>query len=100
MLLGGLVSAAAVCWQVKGGLGGVVEEGQAAHKFSLGPPGWSWTQRSVPTILAYSVVHYIGKMISFQDSVQRYLSVPNQRVSLTETSPSQAEHQTRLGSLT
>lgn len=71
---------AAVAVKVPGNFGTVVREGREAHKFSLGDTDFSWERRTVPTILCYSLVHYLTKFITFQDAVQRYLSVPSNKV--------------------
>ena len=82
LLLGGVVSVAAVLVRVPGHAGAVIGQAHQEHKLSLGQAGWSWQQRTIPTVLAYSVVHYLTKFITFQDAVQRYLAVPSQKVSL------------------
>ena len=80
LLMGGLVSVAAVAWRVPGNFWGVVREGHGANKFSLGEAEWSWEHRTIPTVLAYSLVHYLTKFVTFQDAVQRYLAVPSHKV--------------------
>ena len=80
LLLGGLVSVAAVSWRVPGHLATVLREGRDEGKFSLGRGSWSWEERTVPTVLAYSLVHYLTKFVTFQDAVQRYLAVPSHKV--------------------
>lgn len=81
LLMGGVVSVAAVAWRVPGHFKAVVSEGHQHNKFSLGEAEWSWEERTVPTVLAYSLVHYLTKFITFQDAVQRYLAVPSHKVS-------------------
>ncbi len=80
LLMGGVVSVIAVLLRVPGHTGAVVREANQHHKLSLGQADWSWEERTVPTILAYSAVHYMTKFITFQDAVQRYLAVPNHKV--------------------
>lgn len=80
LLMGGAVSVIAILVRVPGHTGAVVREAHQNHKLSLGRAEWSWEERTVPTILAYSVVHYMTKFITFQDAVQRYLAVPNHKV--------------------
>ena len=80
LLMGGLVSVAAVAWRVPGHFMGVLKEGHKENKFSLGEAEWSWEQRTIPTVLAYSLVHYLTKFVTFQDAVQRYLAVPSHKV--------------------
>ena len=70
---------AAVAWRVPGHFMAVVNEGHQ-NKFSLGAAEWSWEQRTVPTVVIYSLVHYLTKFITFQDAVQRYLAVPSHKV--------------------
>ena len=83
LLLGGVVSVIAVVVRVPGHGGTVISEAHQEHKLSLGQAGWSWQQRTVPTVLAYSAVHYLTKFITFQDAVQRYLAVPSHKVGIT-----------------
>lgn len=80
LLLGGAVSVIAILVRVPGHAGAVVREAKQHHKMSLGATEWSWEERTVPTILAYSAVHYLTKFVTFQDAVQRYLAVPNHKV--------------------
>ncbi|DBA95341.1 TPA: hypothetical protein ACH3X3_013226 [Trebouxia sp. C0006] len=79
LLLGGAVSVIAILVRVPGHAGAVVREANQHHKMSLGATEWSWEKRTVPTILAYSAVHYLTKFVTFQDAVQRYLAVPNHK---------------------
>ena len=78
--MGGAVSVIAILVRVPGHAGAVVREANQHHKLSLGATDWSWEERTVPTILAYSAVHYLTKFVTFQDAVQRYLAVPNHKV--------------------
>lgn len=80
LLMGGAVSVIAILVRVPGHAGAVVREANQHHKMSLGATEWSWQERTVPTILAYSAVHYLTKFVTFQDAVQRYLAVPNHKV--------------------
>ena len=77
------MSVIAVVVRVPGHGGAVVSQAHQQHKLSLGQAGWSWQQRTVPTVLAYSAVHYLTKFVTFQDAVQRYLAVPSHKVCLT-----------------
>ncbi|KAK9862038.1 hypothetical protein WJX84_010227 [Apatococcus fuscideae] len=79
LLLGGAAAVLVVILKTQGGLSIVISEGAAAHKFSLGSWDWSWSQRTIPTVFTYGVVHYLGKFITFQDAVQRYLAVPTKK---------------------
>ena len=78
--MGGAVSVIAILVRVPGHAGAIVREANQHHKLSLGTTEWSWEERTVPTILAYSAVHYLTKFVTFQDAVQRYLAVPNHKV--------------------
>ena len=80
LLLGGVISVAALVSRVPGGPTAVVQEGHQYHKLSLGKTEWSWQERTVPTVLSYATVHYMTKFITFQDAVQRYLAVPSHKV--------------------
>ena len=66
LLLGGAAAVLVVILKTQGGLSIVISEGAAAHKFSLGSWDWSWSQRTIPTVFTYGVVHYLGKFITFQ----------------------------------
>ncbi|KAK9806874.1 hypothetical protein WJX72_005782 [[Myrmecia] bisecta] len=79
LLLGGIATVIVIVVNLPGGLATISREGHEHNKFSIGTLEWSWTSRTIPTILCYSVVHYIGKFITFQDAVQRYLSVPSRK---------------------
>ncbi|KAK9863593.1 hypothetical protein WJX84_006707 [Apatococcus fuscideae] len=79
LLLGGATAVLVVVLRTQGGLQTVISEGNAANKFSLGSWDWSWSQRTIPSVFIYGVVHYLGKFITFQDAVQRYLSVPSKK---------------------
>ncbi len=86
LLLGGAVSVIAILVRA------VVREAKQHHKMSLGATEWSWEERTVPTILAYSAVHYLTKFVTFQDAVQRYLAVPNHKVQQCAIEMHQAMH--------
>lgn len=79
--MGGIVSVAAVAWRVPGHFSEILHEGHSHNKLSLGEAEWSWEERTIPTVLAYSLVHYLTKFVTFQDAVQRYLAVPSHKVS-------------------
>lgn len=81
LLMGGVVSVIAILVRVPGHTGAVLREAHQHHKLSLGEASWSWQERTVPTVLAYSAVHYMTKFVTFQDAVQRYLAVPSHKVS-------------------
>ena len=66
LLLGGLAAVLTVILKTQGGLNAVVAEGSEANKFSLGAWRWSWSERTIPTVLTYGIVHYLGKFITFQ----------------------------------
>ena len=66
LLLGGAAAVIVVILKTQGGLQTVISEGNQANKFSLGSWDWSWSQRTIPTVLTYGVVHYLGKFITFQ----------------------------------
>lgn len=97
-MLGGAVSVIAILVRVPGHAGAVVREANQHHKMSLGATEWSWEKRTVPTILAYSAVHYLTKFVTFQDAVQRYLAVPNHKVQQCAIEMHQAMHWTQPSS--
>ena len=66
LLLGGATAVLVVVLRTQGGLQAVIAEGNAANKLSLGSWDWSWSQRTVPTVFTYGIVHYLGKFITFQ----------------------------------
>ena len=80
LLMGGLISVAAILTKVPGGMAAVAAEGHRHSKLSLGRAEWSWEERTVPTVVTYAAVHYMTKFITFQDAVQRYLAVPSHKV--------------------
>ena len=92
------MSVIAILVRVPGHAGAVVREANQHHKMSLGATEWSWEKRTVPTILAYSAVHYLTKFVTFQDAVQRYLAVPNHKVQQCAIEMHQAMHWTQPSS--
>jgi len=77
LLGGGFAAILVTVFKVDGGLNGVIKVAAEDNKLWLGSIEWSWTERTVPTVVIYGLLHYLGRMVGYQDSVQRYLCAPS-----------------------
>lgn len=79
MLAGGVLCLCFLVWQLPGGLGQVLEVGQAHGKFSLGALEWDVGQRTFWTVLILGVINWLNIYSGEQTLVQRYVSARSLR---------------------